>query len=145
MGKASRHKQERHNRLGINRPEWNQATRHYGGEKISASLVELVDPYVDDETTLDELRFLVAAGAIAWNLANATEPERLQKLEESAASLDDDGRQLFESLIQELIDRKLDMFPYDARIITGWDVRKKNGQPYIAVAAAIDMPMMGAR
>jgi len=40
----------------------------------------------------------------------------------------------------ELVERKLELFPNDLRRITGWDARKKNGQPYVTVSAVVNVP-----
>lgn len=139
MGKASRHKQERHRRLASQDPGQKWMKQNPGGIKISPSLIELIEPYVDGETSLNELKIIVAAGALAWNLAIVPEPYRSEELEDLITLLDDEAAVLlYESLIPELVKRKLELFPEDPRLITGWDVRKKGGQPYITVAAVID-------
>lgn len=149
MGKASRYKRERQFRLGIGQYAPKSALRNCSEEqKISPALIELIDPYIDDEISLEELRFIVGIGAIAWNLAMLPESLRGPRLEEIELTdidpeMDDESAILLESLIQELIERKLILFPGDARVITGWDVRKKSGQYFITAVAIIDMLMDG--
>ncbi|GAB3543937.1 hypothetical protein GCM10027343_18320 [Noviherbaspirillum agri] len=138
MGKASRRKRERHLHLGFADKDW--PVQHEEGSKISPCLIELIDPYIDDATTIDELKLIVAAGTIAWNLAAIPEPYRSDELEELVAPLGEEAAFLFATLIPELVERKLDLFPEDGRRITGWDVRKKNGQPYITVSAVAGVP-----
>lgn len=139
MGKASRHKQERHARLGI--PHFDTDSLHADNlEKvtISPSLVELIDPYTDDDTSFEELRILVSAGALAWNLARLPQAAREEGLEQIMLEIDDETGELFVTLIEELTERKLSLFPDDPRIITGWDVRKKNGQHFVSAAAIVE-------
>lgn len=140
MGKASRHKHERHERLlGRIDPDSLRANNPEG-IKISPSLVELIDPYTDENTSLEELKVLVSAGTLAWNLAILPEAARDEGMEQIIEEIEDEGAELFVTLIEELTERKLALFPDDLRVITGWDVRKKNGQHFVMVSAIVDVP-----
>lgn len=139
MGKASRQKHERHVRLGINHFAMDSLhADNPEGIAISPSLVELIDPYTDEDTSLEELKILISAGAIAWNLARLPHAVREEGLEQIMLEIEEETAELFVMLIEELTERKLDLFPDDPRIITGWDVRKKNGQHFVSAAAVVE-------
>ena len=140
MGKASRHKRERHAHLAFGSPSDDRTIDNPEGIAISPSLVELVQPYLDEAESLNEVKVIVSAGALAWNSVIMPEAERKRTLENIAASLDDETAPAYLSLVQELADRKQDMFPDDPRVITGWDVRKKAGRPYVTVSAVVNLP-----
>jgi hypothetical protein len=140
MGKASRHKHERHARLSRPVPDSDAMLRNTSDEmKISPLLVELIDPYTDDDTSLEELKVLVSAGALAWNLALLPEEAREEGMEEILSEVDDETTALFMELVEDLTERKLALFPDDPHVITGWDVRKKNGRHFISAAAVVHM------
>jgi hypothetical protein len=51
--------------------------------KISASLIDLIDPYADEDLPLDTMRKLVGMGVVAWNIASTS-----NTLDEATAELD---------------------------------------------------------
>jgi hypothetical protein len=51
--------------------------------KISASLIDLIDPYADEDLPLDTMRKLVGMGVVAWNIASTS-----NTFDEATAELD---------------------------------------------------------
>src|SRR5262245_28887119 len=125
MGKASRRKRERQG-MNLTLPPGLRDTvkiqRHHAGPKISASLGDLIEPYVLDDMTLPEFRKLLAVGAIAWNLSTVDEPKRAEELARFTAAMDEIAATDFETIVRGLVARKRMQFPDDNRFIVTWDV-----------------------
>lgn len=92
MGKASRKKWERqggHLTLPPSMQGVVKIRRHHEGTKISASLGDLIDPYIVDDMTLDQFRKLAMTGAVAWNLSTFDEHRRTEELNRLVQTIGD--------------------------------------------------------
>jgi hypothetical protein len=103
--------------------------------KISEGLVELINPYMDDGMDIVAARVLARIGALAWNLAVEPEGGENQRDElqrqappNLAADLD--------HLLQEMRQRKLELFPDDLRLIVQTDVHLLSDGGFFVTAAA---------
>ena len=92
--------------------------------KISAALLELVEPFYPEPPTLQELQTIVAFGAIAWNASILDGAEREEHLRMMMGEVEEGDPALFESLLRDLIARKLRLFPDDRRLVASWEVTK---------------------
>ena len=86
MGKASRRKKIPQSFVAtqpasLSNLPFAPGSNQYG--KISASLLDLIDPYADDDLPLETMRKLVGMGVVAWNIASTS-----NTLDEGAAELD---------------------------------------------------------
>jgi hypothetical protein len=113
---------------------WGQAP---GGPKISDALAELIRPYSYDDMGIEACRKLACLGVLAWNRAVA--PDMVSR-EEIRGSLESSGTPESESIdrfIDEMTQRKLQLFPDDLRLIVDAEVREQNdGSFYLAAAFA---------
>lgn len=144
MGKASRKRRDR--RLGgIAAPQrpvspvfvaYPQAPRASMG-KISGALMDMVEPLMDVQFTLDQARRTVQLAALVWNLSLLDEEKRrteTDRLVHELAPEDSDGMR---GWIDELIERKRRLHPEDGRFIVSTEVvRKGDGFSIFAVGAA---------
>ncbi len=102
--------------------------------KISTSLSELLRPYVDDSTDIEEYRTLVNFGVIAWNLISEGDAESEQLVNrfieeaESGAS--------FGQFFEQLKERRARLFPHDRRVILSTEVHPRDDGRFYLVAAA---------
>jgi len=108
--------------------------------KISASLLDLIDPYADDDLPLDKMRTLVGMGVVAWNIASTSNTH-----DETAAELDRlirDAPALVESAstadlreaIQALVERKRLLFPEDKRLVVSYELRRERSGIHLRAA-----------
>lgn len=141
MGKSSRRKRERQEGSPLTLPQSMQSDvqirRDHGAPKISASLGELIDPYIIADTTPDEFRKLVALGVIAWNLSSYDEPRRTEEMGRFTDAMGDANFQEFTALIRSMVARKLAIFPDDSRFVVSWDVKQDNNRFHITAAALV--------
>ncbi len=125
MGRASRRKHQRKNippafvQAAINslRPGPPPAAAPMG--PLSAAIIELIEPYEHEATTLKMYKTLVGLASLCWNIATVPEAERDAQLAEAAHELATSDDAAVQEVIQALIRRKQSLFPHDKRIIVG--------------------------
>jgi hypothetical protein len=111
--------------------------------KISASLLDLIDPYADDDLPLDTMRKLVVMGVVAWNIASTS-----NTLDEAAAELDrfisdtpalgasaGTAAQDFRVAVLGLVRRKRLLFPQDKRLVTSYELSRERSGLHLRAAA----------
>ena len=86
---------------------------------LSEALIELIEPYQHEATTLKMYKTLVGLASLCWNIATVPEAERAAQLAEAAHELTTSNDAAVQEVIQTLIRRKNRLFPYDKRIIVG--------------------------
>jgi hypothetical protein len=146
MGKASRKKQlQRHQ-------------KQHGGIKLSASLIELCEPFEPENLSTKEFEKLIALAAVAWNIAVLPKEERLEKLtvfvetmpkmreeleNEINTVLHDDAKNTelapattMLHFIGAMIQRKDDLFPNDSRFVLNYNVKDSPEGPHLTVSSA---------
>ena len=126
MGKSSRKKRERQMGLPLTLPPSLQCAvpilRHHPRPKISVSLGELIDPYIIDDMTQEQLRKLTAFGVIAWNLSSFDESRRTEEMGRFTDAIGDADFTEFKTIIRGMVARKLALFPDDSRFVVSWFV-----------------------
>ena len=85
--------------------------------KISAALVELIEPYREHELSLGDYQTLITVGVVAWNLSLLPEDERKQQLYKSLREEGISDPAGMDVMIHELVKRKTELFPLDSRMI----------------------------
>ncbi|MCY0853886.1 hypothetical protein [Cupriavidus sp. D39] len=111
--------------------------------KISAALINLIDPYASDDLPLDRTRKLVGMGVIAWNIASTsnTPDEAEAELDRFICNTpvlgasDGSAAQDFREATLALIRRKHILFPQDKRVVTSYEVSRERSGLHLRVAA----------
>ncbi|HKH44299.1 MAG TPA: hypothetical protein VKM72_06530 [Thermoanaerobaculia bacterium] len=135
MGRASRRKRDRRSGLLPQAPAAPQpfarelpATpeHHREQNKISAALLDLVEPYLDSpaDPELDQIKSIVAMAALAWNLSLLTKSEQAQQMRQMLQDPELLEPESFVEILRDLIGRKLELFPHDSRRVLAWEVRE---------------------
>ncbi|MBD2654999.1 hypothetical protein H6G45_16215 [Synechocystis sp. FACHB-383] len=115
-----------------------------GMRKMSMVLEQFVAPFLDDEDSYEEREFFFELAVLAWNCAVFPESGR-EKLMESffsglANPLDPESMEATQDLrvfVEELIERKLDVFPKDNRIIQDFQLTQHEAGFHISVSYVI--------
>jgi hypothetical protein len=113
-----------------------------GLEKMSDVLEEFVDPWMTSAETTDGYRRLLTLGMAAWNAALLPADKRAAFIEELAGNgrIPAEGRPMFRSIIQEMIDRKQAFFSENTRAIVSIELIDAGDEPYLTVASTLPAP-----
>jgi len=136
MGRASRRKHQRKNippafvQAAIN----SQRPAPMG--PLSAAIIELIEPYEHEATTLKMYKTLVGLASLCWNIATVPEAERDAQLAEAAHELATSDDAAVQEVIQALIRRKQSLFPHDKRIIVGCEATMSPSGYRVTVTSA---------
>jgi hypothetical protein len=130
MGKAARRKRNRNVTAFDFEPD---------ARKISTRLNELIEPHFDaEEETLDSYKALVALGIMAWNFSMSPPEERITYVRKTVRAAVARGYPLTEGWLNDLIARKLRLFPSDERLIQTFEAFEgPDGDFRLVVAASI--------
>jgi hypothetical protein len=104
--------------------------------KVSNLLTVVIKPFVEGVETLSDFKSVVATACIAWNTSTLPQSEWAFKISAIVNEMSDMPEDLREGLmlvILKLIERKLELFPNDTRLIMGYSVTRVKGQFQIAV------------
>ena len=146
MGRASRRKRER--RQGIFRvpsfaeQEWEAPPLPgppFGLKKISACLIELVDPLISETSDIEECRVVLSMAAMAWNLSHLQAATREESVVGAIESSGDGGIDdaFTGAFLLELAERKRRLFPDDPRVVLSWNVKEIRDRFHLTVEAAL--------
>jgi hypothetical protein len=112
-----------------------------GMRKMSEVLEQFVAPYLDDEDSYEEREFFFELAILAWNCAvfPASEREKLMEsfFEDLGNPLEPESIEATQELsgfVEELIERKLDVFPKDNRIIRDFQLTQHEAGFHISVS-----------
>lgn len=108
-----------------------------GTEKMSEVLDEFVDPYMDPNGSLEEMRKLYTMGVAAWNAALFSGAKREELLEDLARTLPPEARRDFRMVIEPMIQRKLRYFAANQRCIFDFNLEDRPSGPYLQVMATL--------
>jgi hypothetical protein len=115
--KAQRKQQQKNMPLGA-------LLRSSQDNAVSRALLQLIEPYNDLEKDPEALERMLATGMMAWNLT-VIPPEAAQDM--LRALLDSLPAEEFKSVMLEMLDalieRKLELFPDDQRLISGYKIK----------------------
>ena len=90
---------------------------------MSTRLADLVAPHAEPDETRKSYENLIGLGAMAWNLSLLPDDERFATVTEIVRDAKKIGLPLTAQWMDDLIDRKLRLFPSDERFIESWEVR----------------------
>jgi hypothetical protein len=109
------------------------------GPKLSAQILDLIEPYKSLATTSDAFEKLVVLGVVAWNAALLEGEERQALMEASVkAVVDTAGPQTrpdTQASLDRLLQRKLSLFPDDRRYIVDYRLTEAGPDIHLAVAS----------
>jgi hypothetical protein len=108
-----------------------------GAEKMSGLLLELVEPYMDVATTEEALRKLLTVGMIAWNAALLPPAEGDKLIRDTEKTLPREARADFRTIIEPLIQRKLNRFAGNQRAILSFDLSMRPSGPFVQVMSTL--------
>ena len=115
-----------------------------GVEKMSEVLEEFVKPYLAFADNYVARKKLVETAVAAWNLALLPEDKRSECLTEMIASsvdkVDKLTQQDLKEILNEMVDRKLDFFPNNKRIIYNIQLQESKGKCHLSVASSLIDP-----
>ena len=103
--------------------------------KLSACLIELMEPYRQEYEDPESYGKLVLLASAAWNLSLFSANERTQTLARILQGLPAGDRLLAEAAITELLLRKDQRFPNDRRLIASTEVVVEGGHSRLLVAS----------
>ena len=125
VGKASRKKHLRSGKIDLE-PD---------AKKASTRLAQLIEPHVAADETKHSYEALVALGAIAWNLSLVPAQERGDLIREAVRGAVSRGIPLTDRWLNDLIERRMKLFPSEERWIESYEVTvKPDGMLVILVA-----------
>ncbi|QUS61667.1 hypothetical protein [Synechocystis sp. PCC 7338] len=115
-----------------------------GMKKMSVVLEQFASPFLDDEDSYEEREFSFELAVLAWNCAVFSESGR-EKLMESffeglVNPLEPESIEVTQDLrdfVEELTERKLDVFPKDNRIIKDFQLTQHEAGFHISVSYVI--------
>ena len=112
---------------------------------LSEALIELIEPYRHEATTVGMYKVLVGLAVLGWNLASVPEAERETQIAEAVHELDTLDGVAVQEMIQALSLRKNSLFPHDERLIVGCEVAMTpNGYHVTVTSARTAQPTLNA-
>lgn len=120
------------------------------GSKLSARLLELIEPYRDphreDIETHEEMAMLTDAAALAWNIALLPSDEQQERIGQAVKGLphhDPQAREAAREFLAALVKRKLKLFPNDDRGVANYRLTDRGGQWNLMVLSMRRAPGSG--
>lgn len=124
-------------------------TNPEGVAKMSEVLEEFIEPYLDTATNSHDRKILVGMAVTAWNLALMPASKRQPLIKEFILDVvgkgDPRASQEIKDIINELIDRKLEIFPDNQRFIVEFQLQETRNQFHLSVASTLMEPDTSAQ
>lgn len=115
-----------------------------GLPKMSETLIEFAEPYLDYDHGLDSFRSSVSLAAMVWNLGLFPPSERTKHIEfletTLGQALNGTDRVVLHTMIHEMLLRKDMLFAKDKRMIAGYDVVETKDDYHVNVASVLTAP-----
>jgi hypothetical protein len=90
--------------------------------KASTRLAQLIEPHAEDDETKSSYEALVSLGAFAWNLSLVPALDRHNLIREAVWSAVASGIPLTYAWLNDLVERKMSLFPSEERWIRSYEV-----------------------
>ena len=111
-----------------------------GLQGMSAAVLDLADPLLEDAEDYAEARLFIQLAMLAWNVALYPEDRWEEEMGELLATFPQDDPEMLEYIervLWSLIARKIALFPENDRIIVNYDLSMTDHGPYLQVASAV--------
>ncbi|MFN8439866.1 MAG: hypothetical protein U0175_03805 [Caldilineaceae bacterium] len=122
-----------------------QANEHLSGLKVvrnqmgstpmSQLLGKVIQPFIQDAENRDQVLMLAQMGVVAWNISLLSEEERADELGKMREVMKE-GSDDFEKLIQELMERKQELYPNVKRKLLDVNVREEGSRFHLTVVSS---------
>jgi hypothetical protein len=107
-----------------------------GRSDIPDKLVQLVVPLLGQGISLEAYRNIVILGMLAWNRTVLSDEDGEKMLREAVKPASPEDEQPFRDLLDQLTQRKLQLFPGDRTLIVDLEARQApDGAFYVAVVS----------
>jgi hypothetical protein len=110
--------------------------------KLSAKLIDLVEPFSDDLANLHDYTILYDCAAIAWNACLKEDQGITTKYQATNVLLNFAN---YQDWIDTLKERKRTMFPHDYRGVRETRITDDNGDPHLDVVSDMNLEAMFSR
>jgi hypothetical protein len=138
MGKASRRKRERiHGSI-----ESVEAIRLTPSSSmaqaklpLSAALIDIIEPYSAEATTLNAYSVLIKLASLGWNLTLIPQTERKKALADLVEQIAPSDSDAVHEVVESLRQRKEILFPYDTRWVVSTNVTMAPNGYHVEVAS----------
>src|SRR5262249_192384 len=108
-----------------------------GKEKMSEVLLEFVEPHMHEANTPEAMRALLRMGTIAWNAAIIPEDKREELLRDALDKTPPEQREIMEPLVRMFIQRKLQFFADNKRMILDYQLSMTPTGPHVQVISSL--------
>ncbi|NJL26612.1 MAG: hypothetical protein HC897_01415 [Thermoanaerobaculia bacterium] len=103
---------------------------------MSAAILDLIAPLVEDEMPLSHMETIVGLGCLAWSLSLSELSERERGIRKASQATEGVDATNLEATLRMLIARKLGLFPGDNRMPVEWEVTTtREGKFHVMVAS----------
>ncbi len=110
-----------------------------GEVKMSEVLWDFVRPYDNTWKTEEQLRKLLAVALVAWNAAIEPAPRGEKLIQKTMATLPLDAQADFLSIVVALVERKLQYFADNTRMIIDYKLTMLADGPHLSVISTLNM------
>lgn len=108
------------------------------GVELAESLAELLRPYMVAGMGAEAERMLASVAVLAWNMSITHGRVPRQKLEKQVSNVHPTVRRVVTETLEEMVQRKLQLFPKDRRRIAGAELHDKNNGTFALTVTLVD-------
>ena len=108
-----------------------------GFEKTSAMVLELIEPYMEYPAGRENFEALIRLAIMAWNISMLPDGGLQVIIDKVAEDTPVFEREGIADLLEEVMERKRKLFPYNTRIISGHELTETEDGYNLAVASSV--------
>lgn len=105
--------------------------------KMSAVLIDFMEPYRDEVETLQQYKSLVGIAAFAWNAALLPPDKQVEAAQQVVETMSVEIQAAGQDLFIELLERKQRHFAHFKRMIVHYEVTETRDDWHLAVASTL--------